>query len=51
MAEIGDLLYEDLPYFFLFERNFVMAAVNSRIRSPRWIQRYGTDLAKELFYE
>ncbi len=51
LREIGDLLNQDLPYVFLFERDFVLAAIHSRIKSPRWIQPYGTYLAKELFYE
>lgn len=51
IQQIGDILYEEIPYVFIMERNMVLGALNSRIRSPKWIERFGTSLAKELFYE
>jgi ABC-type transport system substrate-binding protein len=51
LQKIGDILYEQVPYVFLMERDFVLAALHSRIQSGKWIRKYGTDLAKDLFYE
>lgn len=51
LQQIGSLLYEDVPYIFLIERRFVLQMVNSRIRSPKWMFKYSTEVAKDLFYQ
>jgi ABC-type transport system substrate-binding protein len=51
IQQIGDILYDELPYVFILERNMVLGALNSRIKSPKWIERFGTALARDLFYE
>jgi peptide/nickel transport system substrate-binding protein/microcin C transport system substrate-binding protein len=50
LQEINRELYKDLPYIFLVERGFVLQAISSKVKSPVWIQRYSTSIAKELFY-
>jgi ABC-type transport system substrate-binding protein len=50
LQEIGSILYADLPYIFLYERNAVLQGFNSKIKSPRWIARYGIDADKDLFH-
>ncbi len=51
IQKIGDIIFDEIPYVFLMERDFVLAALQSRIKSPKWIRKYGTDLAKDLFFE
>jgi len=51
IQQIGDILYDELPYVFIMERNMVLGALNSRIKSPKWIERFGTTLARNLCYE
>lgn len=51
IQRIGDIIYDQIPYLFLIERDFVLAAIQSRIKSPKWIRSYGSGLAKDLFYE
>jgi peptide/nickel transport system substrate-binding protein/microcin C transport system substrate-binding protein len=51
LQEIGNILYEDLPYIFLVERKFVLQLIHSRIQSPKWIFNFGTSVAKDLFYQ
>jgi ABC-type transport system substrate-binding protein len=50
MQEINRTLYAELPYIFLVERKFVIEGLNSRLKSPVWIQRYSTDLNQDLFH-
>ncbi len=50
LQEIGKILYEDLPYLFLVERHYSLEVLNSRIKSPKWMFRYGTSVARDLFY-
>ncbi len=51
LQEIGKILYEELPYIFVCERHFVLQGMNSRIKSPIWIEKFGSSSAKEMFYE
>lgn len=51
LQEIGKILYEELPYIFICERHFILQGTNSRIKSPVWIEKFGSSSAKELFYE
>jgi ABC-type transport system substrate-binding protein len=51
LQEIGKILYEELPYIFICERHFILQGMNSRIKSPVWIEKFGSSSAKELFYE
>lgn len=50
LQEINLQLYNDVPYVFLVERGFVLEGLNSKLKSPVWIQRYSTSLSKELFH-
>jgi microcin C transport system substrate-binding protein len=51
LQEIGKILYEDVPYIFMVERDYVIMGFNSRIKSPKWIFNYGNVAAKEIFYQ
>ncbi len=51
LQEIGKVLYEELPYIFICERHFILQGMNSRIKSPLWIEKFGSSSAKEMFYE
>ncbi len=51
VQEIGKIIYDEVPYIFLVERHFLLHALNSRIKSPKWVERYGSSLAKDLFHE
>jgi ABC-type transport system substrate-binding protein len=51
LQDIGKILYEELPYIFICERHFVLQGLNSRIKAPRFIEKFGSSSAKELFYE
>ena len=51
LQEINRILYDDVPYIFMIERHFVIEGINSRFKSPKWIERYSPTVAKELFYE
>jgi ABC-type transport system substrate-binding protein len=51
IQKIGDIIYDEIPYIFLMERDFVLAALQSRVKSEKWIRKYGSDLAKDLFFE
>ncbi|MBU6154899.1 MAG: hypothetical protein KGP28_11400 [Bdellovibrionales bacterium] len=51
IQKIGDFIYDEVPYVFLMERDMVIAALQSRLKSEKWVRKYGTDLAKDLFYE
>ena len=50
LQEINRELYHDLPYIFLVERGYVIEGLNSKLKAPVWIQRYGIDVTKELFH-
>jgi ABC-type transport system substrate-binding protein len=50
MQKITTILYHDLPYIFLSERKFILEGLNSRVKSPRWVERYSTSVANDLFY-
>jgi peptide/nickel transport system substrate-binding protein len=50
LQEINLELYNDVPYVFLVERGFVLQGLNSKLKSPVWIQRYSTSVTKELFH-
>jgi microcin C transport system substrate-binding protein len=51
LQDIGKILYDELPYIFICERHFILQGMNSRIKSPLWIEKFGSSSAKELFYE
>ena len=51
LQDIGKTLYEELPYIFICERHFVLQGMSSRIKSPLWIEKFGSSSAKEMFYE
>jgi peptide/nickel transport system substrate-binding protein/microcin C transport system substrate-binding protein len=51
LQEIGSMLYDELPYIFICERHFVLQGTTSRIKSPKWMERFGAGVAKDLFYE
>ena len=50
LQEISRILYKDLPWIFVSERDTVLQGLNSRIKSPKWIFRYSTGIAKDMFY-
>ena len=50
LQEIGRHLYEEVPYVFMVERSFILQGLNSRIKSPKWVEKYGTTLSKDLFF-
>ncbi len=51
MQEIGKIIYDELPYLFLVERHYLLQGLNSRIKSPKWTEKYGSSVAKDLFHE
>ncbi|MBS1958833.1 MAG: hypothetical protein JST80_05100 [Bdellovibrionales bacterium] len=50
LQEIGKILYDDLPYVFLIEKHYSLEALNSRIQAPRWMFKYSSGVAKEVFH-
>ncbi|KAB8037691.1 hypothetical protein GCL60_10985 [Silvanigrella paludirubra] len=50
MQEINRIIYQDQPYTFLSEVNFILEGLNSKINSPRWISTYESGAASDLFY-
>ena len=51
LQEIGEILYDDVPYIFTVERHYLLQGFNSRFKSPKWLERYSTSPAVELFHE
>jgi microcin C transport system substrate-binding protein len=51
MQQINRIIYEEVPYIFVAERHFILQGINSRFKSPMWIERFGDQPAKELFHE
>jgi len=50
LQQINDILYSDLPYIFLYERDSILQGFNSKLKSPRWSARYSTSAEKDLFH-
>ena len=50
LQAIGLRLYQDIPYLFLVERKSILQGLNSRLKSPKWVERYGTSVSKDLFF-
>lgn len=50
MQEINRIIYQDQPYTFIAEVNFVLEGLNSKIFSPRWTAMYESGAASDLFY-
>ena len=50
MQEINRIIYQDQPYTFLSEVNFILEGLNSKINSSRWISTYESGAASDLFY-
>jgi microcin C transport system substrate-binding protein len=51
LQEINRILYDEVPYIFTVERHFLLQGINSRFQSPKWVERYGSGPARELFHE
>ena len=51
IQEIGKIIYDEVPYIFLVEQHTLLQGLNSRIKSPKWVERYGSGLSKDLFHE
>jgi microcin C transport system substrate-binding protein len=51
LQEINRMIYNDVPYIFLFERNAILQGFNSRLKSPRWSAKYSTEVDKQFFYK
>jgi microcin C transport system substrate-binding protein len=51
LQEIGEIIYDDVPYIFTVERHYLLQGFNSRFKSPKWLERYNTVPAVELFHE
>lgn len=51
LQQIGKILYDEVPYIFVGERHFVLQGMNSRIKAPKFIEKFGSSVAKDLFYE
>lgn len=50
MQEINRIIYDDQPYTFLSETNFILEGLNSKIFSSRWTSKYEPGLSTDLFY-
>lgn len=51
LQEIDRILYDDLPYVFLVERSGELQGINSKFKSPRWTERFGSGVSKDLMHE
>jgi microcin C transport system substrate-binding protein len=51
MQQIGKIIYDDLPYLFLVERHFLIQGISSKLQSPKWVERYGSGVSRELIHE
>ena len=51
LQQIGKIIYDEAPYLFLAERHVLLQGLNSRLKSPKWTERYGTQVSKDLFHE
>ncbi len=50
MQEINRIIYEDQPYTFIAEMNYILEGLSSKISSERWVANYETAAANDLFY-
>ena len=51
LQEINRNLYDEVPYVFMVERHYLLQGIRSKFKSPKWVERYGSGPALELFYE
>jgi ABC-type transport system substrate-binding protein len=50
MQEINFLIYKDQPYAFISEATHILAGLNKKISSQRWVAQYENAPAKDMFY-
>ena len=50
LQEINREIYHDVPYIFTVEKNLILEGINSKLKSPVWIQKYSTSTSKDLFH-
>ena len=50
IQKITRILYDDVPFIFIVDRSRMIYGINSKIKTEKWVRKYGGELATDLFH-